>query len=376
MTLIIEPLGLAYLDPQEYRLRYMRSSGVTISRSVAGASTVATGRTKFTRGFLRALALLVIALPTLPARAVYIRHDRSVGDYNAIGARPTFGASGYLADSRDGFEIGSATLVSPTKILTAAHVFDDDGDLAVDRPRAFKYLTFGTQTNIPSALSANVKSIKINPAYKGGKAAFDLAVITLSSPVNGVTPGRMSSRDAVGKRGAMVGYGFQGTGRGLSVPGAANKLGAFNEISILRDGTYQTDFDSPTGNTSTFGPSTPLTYEGTTASGDSGSALWADFGNNAWNIVGVLNGGFNKKGQDFQYGDVSIYASLANTRNISFLTKQGLSLGAGGSAAGSSVVGNVRSAEVGLRAIPEPGALLVAPLLLLAGFRRPQRTHQ
>lgn len=317
------------------------------------------------------IAAVAVLLLADPANAVYIRHDRSTSDHNAIGARVNFVSSGYLADSRDGFEVGSATLVSPTKVLTAAHVIDGDGDLLVDRPLAFKRWVFGTQINIPPLLAGNVKSVTINPAYKGGKAAYDLAVITLKSPMTGVTPGRMSSVNAVGKRGAMVGYGFQGNGRGRSVEGAANKLGAFNEISILKDGTYQTDFDSPTGDKSSFGSKVPLTYEGTTASGDSGSALWADFGNYNWQIVGVLNGGFNEKGLDFQYGDVSMYASLTNAKNISFLKNQGLTIGGVGTIASAQPVGSTRSFDVGLRSVPEPATfVLFAPVAITLLARR------
>lgn len=326
------------------------------------------------------MAVVVVHCAAPSARAVYIRHDRSTSDHNAIGWRMSFQSSGYLVDSRDGFSLGSGTLVSPTKVLTAAHVVDADGDLRVDQFDAVENWTFGTHTFIPRKLGANVKSVTINPAYKGNNAAYDLAVITLRQPLWRTTPGRMSTANAVGRRGAMVGYGFQGNGLGMSIDGTIDKLGGFNQISVLQDGTYRTDFDSPRGNTSTYPSNFPLTYEATTSSGDSGGALWADFGNSDWRVVGVLNGGFNNKGPDSYYGDVSVYASLANAANVSFLKSQGLQLTGGpGSPANGWSSSNTRSATgpISLSAVPEPTmTALVAIALAGVALRRPRRHRE
>lgn len=319
------------------------------------------------------LAGLLTVVIAADANAIFIRHDRPVADHNTIGRKSAFASSGYLADSRDGFEIASATLVSPTKVLTAAHVVDSDGDLVVDRPNALKKWTFGTQVNIPASLSANVASVKINPAYKGGKAAFDLAVITLRTPICNVPPGLMSATNAVGRRGGMVGYGYQGNGAGRSISGANDKLGAYNQISVLQDGTYKTDFDSPRQDRNTFGSSLGLTYEGTTASGDSGSALWAEFSANVWRVVGVLNGGYNAKGFDSEYGDISIYASLQNAKNISFLKAQGLSISGAGLAATSAGAGTSRSAPFDAQVVPEPATALLVVVAISFLSRRPRQ---
>jgi len=325
---------------------------------------------------LRSLLVLVIGClgllgPVMPAAGVYIRHDRPVGFHNAIGSRPTFATSGFLADRDGHFNLGSGTLVAPTKVLTAAHIFDADGNLKPDDPTAVKRLSFGTDRFIPSSLRANVKSIAINPGYLGGNNAYDLAVLTLRTPFHYVAPGQLSSAYSVGRRGAMVGYGFQGTGIGWSVSGAEDKFGAFNEISLLKNGTYRTDFDNPAGTKSSFGSARPLTYEGTTAPGDSGSALWADFGNNRWAIVGVLSGGFNPKGEDSQYGDVSIFSSLANAGNVAFLQSQGLQIGnPTGIPSGALATGMPSS----LSAVPEPTAAAVL-LPIAAGLLLRRRSR-
>lgn len=305
------------------------------------------------------------------ASAVYIRHDRSAPFHNAIGSRPTFASSGFFGNSAEGFGWGSGTLIARNKVLTAAHIFDADANLRLDDTDAVRRMSFGTDRFIPNRLRANVKSVAINPAYKGGDAAHDVAVVTLKYAFHYLKPGRMSSQYAVGRRGAMVGYGFQGTGQGMSINGAEDKFGAFNEISVLRDGAYRTDFDNPGGSKSTFGSRTPLTYEGTTAPGDSGSALWADFGNNRWEVVGVLNGGFNKKGLDSQYGDISIYASLANPANVAFLRGQGLTIGdPSGWPKGAVAAGQRSMPEAATRAVPEPAGLAVVGLPLALGMLR------
>ncbi len=318
-------------------------------------------------------AILLVLSACQSASAIYIRHDRSVNDYNSIGGRPSFASSGYLADSRDGFEFASGTLVSPTKVLTAAHVVDADADLRIDDLGMLQRLTFGTQRFVPRSMRANVKSVVVHPGYKGGVASHDLAVITLKQPIYGVKPGQLSGTNATGRRGAMVGYGYQGTGIGPELKNSFDKLGAFNEISILQNGIYKTDFDSPTETKSSFGSKRPLTYEGTTASGDSGSALWADVGPNKWQIVGVLNGGFNNRGPDSLYGDISVYASLLDSTNVTFLRNQGLTVlgGNGWRSNTGSGDGTGRSLLVG--AVPEPtsiGLLSGLAAIALLGRRR------
>lgn len=334
---------------------------------------------RFSRAMARAPRLSAAAAVVTPicfvansAQAIYIRDDRSVSSYNNIAAKPAFAPTGYIADSSWDFAFSSGTLISPTKVLTAAHVVDENGDLKVDDPAQLKRLVFGLQKNVPFSLTANVKSVAINPAYRGGVDAFDLAVLTLSKPINNVAGARLSSQNMTGHRGAMVGYGLQGTGTRDGLDGGNDKLAAFNMISVIKDGTYQTDFDSPRANTSTFNPATPLTYEGTTAAGDSGSPLFADFGNDIWRIVGVLHGGENPKNRNLpsHYGDVSVYASLTSQKNISFLQSQGLNFTSDGSALNSSNFAS--SAETRVLPVPEPAAVgLVLPAALgLLGRRR------
>jgi V8-like Glu-specific endopeptidase len=335
-------------------------------------SAASNRRSRVRRAVVAAVALAALGLSTRSAHAIYIRSDKSVSSYNTLTTKSAFNPVGYIADTDFDFAFSSGTLITPTKVLTAAHVVDDNGDLKVDDPSQIKRLVFGLQRNVPTTLKGNVASVAINPWYKGGKDAFDLAVITLKSPITTTAGAKLSSINMTGHRGAMIGYGFQGTGTRDGLSGANDKLAALNMISVLSNGTYETDFDSPFKNTSTWNPTTPLLYEGTTAAGDSGSPLMADFGNDIWRIVGVLHGGFNPKNENApsQYGDVSIYASLTNQKNVDWLKSQGLSFTAGGTATASS--SDAQSVSTRSIPVPEPASLgLLLPAAIgLLGRRR------
>ena len=316
---------------------------------------------------------------TQSASAIYIRDDHSIASYTTLVTKPAFSPIGYLTDLGWGgySAYASATLVSPTKVLTAAHVFDEDGDGKIDDLSNVKKMMFGTTRNVPGYVKPNVASAVVNPLYKGANAAYDLAVITLKTPITNVTPAKLSSVNMTGRRGGMIGYGYQGTGKSDDLAGTDDKLAALNIISKLSNGTYLTDFDSPSGKTSSYDSKTPLTYEGTTAPGDSGSPLMADFGNDIWKIVGVLNGGYNPiknaRGQtqpDSWYGDVSVYASLANSQNASFLKLQGLTISSSATGASSLETVGQRTADV----VPEPAGLAaLVPMLGLLARRRHRR---
>jgi len=273
-----------------------------------------------------------LCLSAAPAQAIYIRADRSATPHEQLAA--LFPATGYYGEFNS--QGCTATLVSPTQVLIAAHCVDYNANGNPDT--SVGNMAFGLETNVPSNLFENVASVAINPAWvsSNGDAAFDFAVLTLHTPITHVAPALVTSQNPIDRLGAAVGYGRQGTGTSDNPPsGADDKLAVTNMIERYGDDPYfsnnntlQFDFDSPASNTSTFGSSAPLNLEGATAPGDSGSPLMAQFGD-TWFVTGVLNTGYNDFGPwwqntDSQYGDVSIYAAVQHPTNLAWLQSQGV----------------------------------------------------
>lgn len=270
--------------------------------------------------------LLVALLAPMPdAWAISIRPDRPVVDYNELALENRFSSAGYIQDVFGQF--CSGTLMSPTQVLTASHCFDDDADGQVDSGIDPAALAFGLETNLPDFSSANISQVTINPQWinSNGDPAFDLAVLTLTDPILDVVPAKFTDANPLDLVGTAVGYGEQGRGNNFpsSIAMANDRLAANNVIDSVTT-TIETDFDSPQGDTSTLGFPIPLQLEGTTGPGDSGGPLFADF-DGVTRMVGVLFGGFNDAGGfDSEYGDVSIWAALRNSENLSFLAGFGL----------------------------------------------------
>ena len=254
------------------------------------------------------------------AHAISIRHDVPASEYFALANQ--FTATGRLDEG--GGALCSASLVAPNKVLTAAHCVDGirgpiDNRADIDLSSAF--FKVGSDVGNPDAVR-NVTSVAVN--NWNGSANGDMAILTLASPINNIAPMQISSLDPSGMVGTMIGYGYHGTGANFNYGDDDLRRGAQNVIDVT-GGTNETDFDHPNRSTNSTGSATPLRLEGTTASGDSGGPLIADFGFGPA-IVGVLNGGFNPFGQESEYGDISIWAAVQRQANVNFLTNNGLSL--------------------------------------------------
>ncbi|MFI6685980.1 serine protease [Streptomyces sp. NPDC050485] len=149
----------------------------------------------------------------------------------AISSRDRFGGT------RGGQFCGGA-VVSPTKVLTAAHCLRRDvlgGD--VSQVRDLKVIAGRTDLRSAAGQEIVVSSAWINPGYDPGSNAGDLAVLTLASPLPAssviATAGAADPGYQAGTRAMVYGWGDT-SGRG-SYPTALRAA----HVSVLEDGACE-----------------------------------------------------------------------------------------------------------------------------------------
>jgi hypothetical protein len=252
--------------------------------------------------FLLATFAFSLAAPVL-TEASTIRHD--VADSNYTSLATAFPSVGSILVGGSAF--GSATLIGPNWILTAAHMGPNgaNGTLAIG----------GNNYTFSNLIR--------HPSYNASTLAFDFAVAMLSSSVSNVTPSAYyNGSDKLGRTGTSVGFGAFGDGNTGAVQNAGTKR-AFTNVVDSADGTYlDSDFDNPAGTSNMlnqFVPSspTPTALEGNVAPGDSGGGLFMDFGFGPW-LAGVTsyvfddgNGPFPNGAPWGRYGQGSGWGDLA-----------------------------------------------------------------
>jgi hypothetical protein len=247
------------------------------------------------------LAIIAAAiLPSASVCGVTIRDDVPDSLYLALAASPEYAPVGTFVNSW-GYT-GSATLIAPDWILTAAH------NLTAASSGTF---TINGTSYASTRLVGNPGWNESNPF--GG---YDFGLVHLSSPVIGIAPATLyTGSSESGLTGTFVGYGFTGTGL-TGWKTLDNQKRAFQNVI---DGNFGNpsillgcDFDNPhTTADNGFGDPTPLALEGCVAPGDSGGGVFITIGSQTYlegviSFVAAADGNANS-----DYGDASGFGRVS-----------------------------------------------------------------
>ncbi|WP_282610549.1 serine protease [Pelagibius sp. Alg239-R121] len=317
-----------------------------------------------------AVGSIAVTALSAQAQAVAIRHDAPEALYLKLGAQ--FTSVGYLP-----LIGGSAVLVAPDKLLTAAHVVDENRDGKLDNEVLGSPILFGADVNKAIDAVGSIKSVEILPQYYSPvDNANDVAVITLETPITNIEPAKINLSNIVGKVVTVVGYGVTGTGadidpdeleqdgRRRAAQNTADAIGPMDADEPEIRGVILTDFDDPSGDSSslaelaedeTISDPLPIALEGIGVPGDSGGGVFADFGQ-GYRLVGINSAGTHPdddEGTPYgRYGSLELNAPLSRPDTIDFLSRNGVSF------------------ENPQIAVSEPSTaiLFVAGLLVISGF--------
>jgi secreted trypsin-like serine protease len=297
-----------------------------------------TFRTFSSARFALSLAgLLTVFVGARPAEAIINRHDRTEAQYIALGALPQFAPVGgvfiFGTDPNTGQNFGlggTATLITPEWILTAAHVVDRNG------------INFGSSTNFYSSLGTHqLAEVVVHPNWTGNiENGHDIALVRLAQPITGITPAQLfTGTNALTFGSTAMNAGNGAVGDGLTGPNG-NPVTALHAMENDAD-TYATftsstsvnlssisgsyilqDFDHPNNPLLNFsGSSTPDDLEGMIAPGDSGGPLMVDVGGGNWQVAGVhsfiTNTGNVPNSPQAVYGWIA--GSTSITDNLGFI---------------------------------------------------------
>ena len=270
------------------------------------------------------------------------------------------------------FNTGTATLVAPNKILTAAHVIDPDLDGIADIEDLSQYsFKLGDNVDIPDR-TIGISQVSLHPAWVDAEQnrfnvvdeqefenpLYDLAVLTLSEDITDIpsipiAPNVTEFADntaLLGQTGTLIGYGNTSNINSPSalIPNNGTRRAAENIIDSIDNGLIRFDYDSTfefqqepdTGiNSPSFDGSTPqvipvpssspipIPLEGEIGEGDSGGPLLVQSDLGAPVVVGVASQLIDPDAITRAipgYGSVDVYAALSRPSTLEFLAEEGL----------------------------------------------------
>lgn len=212
---------------------------------------------------------VVLAVATICAAAtapIIIRHDRSDAAYLDLGRRYA-AVLGHVRTARGNVN-GTATLIAPRWVATAAHVA--------------RSLRPGQALEIGGASYA-VDRVFVHPAWDGPAPAHDIALVRLGRAVEGVEPARLYRQDdEAGREVVVVGAGMVGTGLTGPREDDGQVRGATNRIDEAAETWLRFVFDAPDSENTTD-------LEGISGPGDSGGPAFIVIDGAAY-LAGVSSG--------------------------------------------------------------------------------------
>ena len=276
----------------------------------------------------------------------YFDLGQNASIYSSVTQYPDFSPVGALY-SNEGY-LGTGTLVAPSVVVTAAHLFRNSFSSPTPDPSTWEFILHTPFTEASAKQRFEISQINLHPGWEarlpelngkgdGDMLGVDLAIVILKKEVSGVYPAKLpvGGSEPLGEKVVVGGFGNLVDGAsGAEAVQNQRRVGGLNTLDrvVLQvdkpnvpteylGGLLAIDFDSPQLDANTLGSGkspvdnlssgdsdpNPVDLEASTAVGDSGGPAFMKIGN-AWRIIGTVSYGTS----DSTYGDVTVFTRLAS----------------------------------------------------------------